>query len=95
MGEAAVEARVTGRVQGVAFRAWTKQEAEAAGLRGWVMNAPDRSVHVLLAGPAEAVAGMVRALEDGPPAAVVARVETREADADEVQEAGDGFHIRA
>lgn len=61
-----VELRVTGRVQGVGFRAWTKGRAEALGLNGWVQNAPDGSVLALLSGEPEAVDKMISALHDGP-----------------------------
>ncbi len=62
---------VTGRVQGVGFRAWTKSEAEARGLSGWVRNEPDGSVSALIEGLAGEVATMLKALENGPPAARV------------------------
>ncbi len=65
--------RVTGRVQGVAFRAWTRGQAERLGLRGWVRNEADGAVAALLIGERDAVDRMVRAMHEGPPAA---RVET-------------------
>ena len=68
--------RVTGRVQGVAFRAWTRDEAAARGLSGWVRNVPDGSVRALIHGPEASVRAMVEALRDGPPAARVDSVET-------------------
>ncbi|MFW5655676.1 MAG: acylphosphatase [Roseicyclus sp.] len=67
---------VTGRVQGVSFRAWTKSEADARGLSGWVRNEPDGSVSALIEGPAEAVAGMLKAFEKGPALARVEAVST-------------------
>lgn len=82
-------ARVTGRVQGVFFRAWTQAEARRLGLAGWVRNEPDGSVTALVAGPEAAVAEMLRRLHDGPPAARVAAVETAAAEPPE----GPGFHI--
>ena len=85
----AILARVTGRVQGVWFRAWTREEAEARGLSGWVRNEADGSVTALISGPGEAVRGMVAALSEGPPAARVTRVETEAADPPD----GTGFHI--
>jgi acylphosphatase len=88
--EKAVHARVTGRVQGVSFRAWTRDAASRRGLKGWVRNEPDGAVTAVLAGPAAAVDDMARALEDGPPAAVVGGVEIAEAD----WPAADGFEIR-
>ena len=57
---------VTGRVQGVGFRAWTKSEAEARGLSGWVRNEPDGSVSALIEGPGAQVATMLKALEKRP-----------------------------
>ena len=75
-----IRARVTGRVQGVGFRAWTQATAQALGLRGWVRNAEDGSVGALLAGPPGAVDDMVAALHRGPPAARVERVEIGDSD---------------
>lgn len=80
MADVAVSARITGRVQGVAFRAWTRGEAERFGLSGWVRNEADGSVRALFMGPAAAVATMLDALRIGPPAARVSGVETEQAD---------------
>ncbi|MFQ5623822.1 MAG: acylphosphatase [Paracoccaceae bacterium] len=86
----AVRARITGRVQGVAFRWWTRRQAEALGLDGWVRNEADGSVTALIAGGAGAVDAMVRLLEDGPEAAVVIGVETEEV---AVPEGPTGFRV--
>jgi acylphosphatase len=80
---------ITGRVQGVAYRAWTKDEATARGLSGWVRNLPDGSVRALLHGPEARVRAMVEAMRDGPPAA---RVDSVDAAPGEVPE-GSGFRI--
>jgi acylphosphatase len=77
--ERAVLARVTGRVQGVSFRAWARQEALALGLAGWVRNEPDGSVRALLVGPAAEVARMLEALRQGPRGASVSDVTTEPA----------------
>lgn len=82
--------RVTGKVQGVWFRGWTQERAAALGLDGWVRNESDGSVAALLAGPPEAVARMIDALQDGPTLARVDRVERLEA---EDPAPGPGFHI--
>ena len=66
--------RITGRVQGVWFRAWTAEEAGKRGLAGWVRNRIDGSVEALFAGPEAAVADMIAACREGPPAARVMRV---------------------
>lgn len=76
MATVAVSARITGQVQGVAFRAWTQEVAEHHGLSGWVRNEPDGSVRALIIGPAPDVAVMVHALGEGPPAAHVTGVTT-------------------
>ena len=78
--QVAVHATIHGRVQGVWFRGWTKQEAEARGLTGWVRNMPDGTVEALFVGPRAEVSAMLDACSDGPPHAHVATVETRDAD---------------
>ena len=87
---AAMQVRVTGRVQGVWFRGWTQDEATRRGLRGWVRNEADGSVRALIAGPEAAVRAMLGALHEGPDAARVDRVE-----AESVEDAvPDGFTVR-
>jgi acylphosphatase len=78
--EKALIARVTGRVQGVSFRAWTEGRARALGLTGWVKNEYDGSVSVLIAGEAAALAEMEKALHEGPRWARVDRVTIAPAD---------------
>jgi acylphosphatase len=80
MTDKAVAVRVTGRVQGVSFRAWTQAEAEALRLDGWVRNAADGSVEAHLQGPADAVEAMLRRFREGPSAARVTDVLTEAAD---------------
>ena len=75
MSETTLRVRVTGRVQGVWFRGWTRAEAERLGLRGWVRNAADGSVEAVIAGPEDAVEAMVAALHRGPEMARVDGVE--------------------
>ncbi len=83
--------RVTGKVQGVWFRGWTQERAQALGLDGWVRNEADGSVAALLAGSPEAVARMLDALQDGPTLARVDRVERVAASEEPAPEPG--FHI--
>ncbi len=85
----AVKVRIRGRVQGVAFRAWTMDEAIGRGLRGWVRNRRDGSVEAVFAGEPALVEDMVEACRRGPPAARVASVD-REPAADP---GGSGFHL--
>lgn len=76
----ALSLRITGRVQGVGYRAWLAGQAEAAGLDGWVRNRRDGSVEALLSGPAEAVDLVAAACRRGPPVALVDRVRMTEAE---------------
>ena len=73
MGEAGF--RVTGRVQGVGFRWWTRAQAIRLGLDGTVRNADDGSVEVEARGPEPALAELERLLNEGPPHARVRAVE--------------------
>nr|WP_297529334.1 acylphosphatase [Thiohalobacter sp.] len=66
--------RVTGRVQGVFYRASTRRQAEALGVSGHAINLPDGAVEVLAVGPAEAVEALCAWLWAGPPAAAVREV---------------------
>ncbi len=67
---------VSGRVQGVWFRAWTTEKAQALGLDGWVRNRRDGSVEAVFSGDETAVDEMVVACGKGPPLARVADVVT-------------------
>lgn len=81
--------RLTGRVQGVGFRWWTRNTARDLGLRGTVRNDPDGSVEVDVAGEAEPLARFEEALQDGPPHAQVRALERIEPAGD----LPDGFEI--
>ena len=67
--------RVTGHVQGVAFRAWTQGQASTLGLRGWVRNEADGSVTALICGERDAVEKMLTAFWQGPGSAEVRDVQ--------------------
>ena len=67
--------RVTGRVQGVAFRAHTEHEARRRGLVGWVRNLPDGSVEAVAEGPRSALEDLAAWCRQGPPAARVESLE--------------------
>jgi acylphosphatase len=62
---------VTGNVQGVFFRASTRNEALKWGLRGYARNLPDGSVEVVACGGSDAVDALEQWLWEGPPAARV------------------------
>ena len=74
MSERTAHVIVTGRVQGVGFRAFVAREAGTRGLAGWVRNRPDGSVEALFKGEAGAVEGMIAACRTGPRMARVAEV---------------------
>ncbi|MBM9537219.1 acylphosphatase [Desulfobulbus alkaliphilus] len=73
-----VRARVYGRVQGVAFREHTRQEALRLGLSGWVANRPDGTVEVVCEGALLKVDELVAWLAIGSPFSRVSRVECAE-----------------
>ncbi|MBV8564954.1 MAG: acylphosphatase [Methylobacteriaceae bacterium] len=75
--EKIVHVLINGRVQGVGFRAWTVEEAEARRLRGWVRNLRGGGVEAVFAGPPRAVDAMVEASRKGPYGARVTGVEAR------------------
>lgn len=66
---------VAGRVQGVWYRASTREQAQQLGLNGYAHNLPDGRVEVVACGTAEAVAQLQEWLWLGPPAAKVTAVE--------------------
>lgn len=86
-----VRAIVTGRVQGVSYRASTADEAQRLGLTGWVRNRADGAVELEAAGDPVRVGELLAWCEHGPPAARVARVAV-----EELAPAGpeEGFTIR-
>jgi acylphosphatase len=63
--------RVSGRVQGVGFRDWTKRKAAGLGLSGWVRNLASGEVEALFSGAPDAVDRMLAAARRGPPLARV------------------------
>lgn len=66
---------VSGRVQGVGFRAATRREAQRLGLDGHAVNLPDGRVEVLAQGTAQSLEALAAWLQRGPPLARVERVE--------------------
>jgi acylphosphatase len=65
---------ITGRVQGVWYRASMAHEAQTLGVTGWVRNRSDGSVEAVVAGTEEQVAAIMNWARRGPPAAVVEHV---------------------
>jgi acylphosphatase len=72
---ARVHVLVEGRVQGVFFRASTRDEARARGLTGWVRNRPDGRVEAVFEGDKRVVENMLAWCHMGPPYSHVDHVE--------------------
>jgi len=73
-----VRLRISGKVQGVFFRAGAKERAEQVGVTGWVRNTRDHGVEVLATGDQQGVGAFVAWCRSGPPKAVVEAVEILE-----------------
>jgi acylphosphatase len=81
---------VSGRVQGVFFRATTRDTAREQGVDGWVKNLADGRVEAVFEGSEESVEAMVEFCHEGSPQAQVRDVEVKYGD----PEGLDGFEIR-
>ncbi len=81
---------VSGRVQGVCFRASTRREALTLGVHGYARNLPDGCVEVLAYGPRQAVDALCEWLWVGPPSARVTAVDCEPAD----EIPPEGFEVR-
>ncbi|HBH86799.1 MAG TPA: acylphosphatase [Syntrophaceae bacterium] len=66
---------ISGRVQGVFFRAYTRETAMTLKLTGWVRNLPDGNVETVFEGKDEDVEAMLEWCKKGPPHAIVNNVE--------------------
>ncbi|NVK17881.1 MAG: acylphosphatase [Methylocystaceae bacterium] len=75
-----VHLKITGRVQGVWYRAWTRETALSLGLAGWVRNRLDGSVEAVVQGDETAVDQLIKKCWDGPTAARVDLVEVSDTD---------------
>jgi acylphosphatase len=71
---------ISGRVQGVGYRASLVDEARRLGVSGWVRNRRDGTVEAVVDGDAGAVAAIVEWARGGPPGARVADVSVAETD---------------
>jgi Acylphosphatases len=67
--------RVRGRVQGVGFRWFVREEARRLGLSGWVTNLDTGEVEVMAGGTAPLLERLRAALQVGPPGATVDQVD--------------------
>jgi len=81
MHQRCVHVSISGRVQGVGYRAWTQDAAAELGIRGWVRNRRDGTVEAVFSGPEASVTELLARCKSGPRAARVAQVSVRELDA--------------
>jgi acylphosphatase len=72
-----LHATVHGDVQGVGFRYYVQRHARQLGLTGWVRNNDDGTVELVAEGAREKLEDLKRALEEGPRAATVDRVDAQ------------------
>lgn len=75
--QAAFHGHVTGRVQRVGFRYFTRRAAKQLGITGWVRNGPDGRVEFVAEGPNPALRDFLAKLLKGPPTSRVDDVNVR------------------
>ena len=85
---------ITGRVQGVWYRDFTRREARSLGLRGWVKNLPDGSVEARVAGPRGKLDELKERLYEGPPLGRVDGIAEEVLEPAAAAELGPGFEVR-
>lgn len=86
---------VTGTVQGVNYRNSAKRQADDLELIGWVRNASDGAVEMLIGGEGPAVDSFISWCAKGPKRAEVSSVDTREATEEQLQTLPSiGFEVR-
>jgi acylphosphatase len=89
-GAVRVHVFVSGRVQGVGYRAFTQREARRLELAGWAMNLPDGRVEAVIEGPREKVEKLIETMKRGPRGARVEKLESAEEPPDGLL---DGFTV--
>jgi acylphosphatase len=77
MGQKRVHMIISGRVQGVYFRASAQREARLLGVTGYVRNRPDGSVEIVAEGEEDLIKSLLLWSQKGPSTARVDKVETR------------------
>jgi acylphosphatase len=81
---------ISGRVQGVGYRAWFARQAQALGLNGWVRNNESGTVEAEICGDEASVTELTGRCNEGPPHASVSRIDVTEKPASGLA----GFEIR-
>jgi acylphosphatase len=95
MSGAIRQVTITGRVQGVGYRAWVDHQARAHAVEGWVRNRRDGGVEALFAGPEDVVADLIAMCRRGPSSAQVDAVQDEPANSDalNLRRAGERFSV--
>ena len=95
MSDAIRHVTISGRVQGVGYRAFVDYTARSLDLEGWVRNRRDGSVEAVFSGPAGAVAATIAACRRGPSSARVAALQDEAASPDmlNLRRAGERFSV--
>lgn len=86
-----IHAFISGRVQGVGFRATTRRTARKLGVKGWVRNLPDGRVETVAEGDQELIEKFLKFLYKG---SAMARVEDVEVEEKEPKNEFEAFRIR-
>lgn len=73
---------ISGKVQGVYFRAWTKDQADSLGVNGWVRNISEGRVEILAQGTDENLAEFKKRLIQGSSMSEVKNIECENMDYD-------------
>lgn len=73
-----VHVRVSGRVQGVYYRAFTRDRAKSLGVNGWVRNIPGGGVEAVLEGERRQVGELLKSMKSGPSGSFVLGMELSE-----------------
>lgn len=85
-----VHVRISGRVQGVFYRAFTQERARALGVNGFVRNIPGGGVEAMLEGERKSVGELLKAMKSGPAGAIILGMEFSELE----NKGYEGFEIK-
>lgn len=85
--------RISGRVQGVGFRHFTRQNAKNLNIKGWVKNLSDGDVEAVLVGEKKNVGQMIERIKEGPRMARVDNLSLDE-ESDKLNERFNEFSVR-
>lgn len=76
-----VHVRVSGRVQEVYYRVYTRDQAKSLGINGWVRNIPGGGVEAVLEGDRRQVGELLKIMKSGPSGSLVLGMELSEIEA--------------